>query len=277
VRGHVMVWPGYRYLPPWLAKLDKQPDALRAAIDAHITEIGRAAGKQVSQWDVLNEVFANRELTNALGDEEMIRWFKQAQAVAPHATLYYNDYAGLVRGGFPTGHKQHFEETIRYLKDEGAPIGGMGIQGHFGALLTPPHRLLSELDRWAAHDLEIMITEFDVTVPGAQLRADFTRDFLTVCFSHPQVKGVVTWGFWAKAHWKPESAFFTEDWQLTAMGEQWVELTTKTWHTDETLTTDASGRVRLRGFLGAYEIFSGEQKMSVIHASDGTTAVIKVP
>jgi GH35 family endo-1,4-beta-xylanase len=261
-RGHVLVWPGWRHLPKWLEPLKENPDELRKVIDDHIREVGRAAGGLVRDWDVLNEVYANRDLTNLLGDREMVHWFKEARKAAPKARLYYNDYAGLVRGGFPTSHKDHFEKTLRFLIDHGAPIDGMGIQGHFGSLLTPPRRLYAELDRWAALGLDILITEFDVTVPDEKLRADFTRDFLTVCFSHPGVIGIVSWGFWEKMHWKPDAAFFAKDWSVTPMGREWIRLTRKTWTTDETGITDAKGQVKIRGFLGDYTVASGKVQTS---------------
>lgn len=270
VRGHVMVWPGYRYLPKRIKALAEDPDALREAIDEHIGEVGAAAGDRVRDWDVLNEVYANRDLTDVLGDGAMVHWFRVARSVAPRAKLYYNDYAGLVRGGFPTGHKDHFEKTLRYLVDQGAPIDGIGIQGHFGSLLTPPQRLYAELNRWGALGLGILVTEFDVTVPNEQLRADYTRDFLTVCFSHPDVDGILAWGFWAGAHWRPEAAFFTRDWQLTPVGRAWADLTTKTWRTDETRSTDAHGRVQLRAFLGDYTVTSGETKKTFRHQKPGS-------
>ena len=167
--------------------------------------------------------------------------------------MYYNDYAALIHGGHPTGHKTHFEKTINYLIDNGAPIDGIGIQGHFGSLLTPPHRILEELDHWGSFGKKIMITEFDVIVPDEQLRVDFLRDFFISCFSHESVDGIVVWGFWAGSHWKPQAAFYDKDWKLTKMGQQWKELT-KQWHTDQTLTTDSNGIVKLRGFIGDYKV-----------------------
>ena len=276
VRGHVMVWPGYRHLPSWIQALDKQPDVLRRVIDAHIREVGYAAGDLVREWDVMNELYANRDLTNILGQEETVRWFKVAKQVAPHAKRYYNDYAGLVRGGFPTTHKDHFEETLRYLIDNGAPIDGIGIQGHFGSLLTTPDRLYSGLERWAALGKTILITEFDVTVPDSQLRADFTRDFLTICFSHPRVTGVVSWGFWAKAHWRPESAFFDSDWNITPMGKQWVDFA-KTWRSDATLVTDAEGKVKLRALLGDYSITTEGAQTTLKHKKPGSQITLSLP
>jgi endo-1,4-beta-xylanase len=268
-RGHVMVWPGFRYLPPWLKSLTDKPDALRAVVNAHIREAGYAVGDRVRDWDVVNELYDNRELTAILGKEESLQWFKQAQQVAPQTKRFYNDYAALVRGGFPTGHKDHFEETLRYLIDNKAPIDAIGIQGHFGSLLTAPERLYTELDRWAGLGQPILITEYDVTVPNAELRADFTRDFLTTCFSHPNVQGVVTWGFWSKAQWRPESALFAEDWQPTLMGQQWIKLVSQ-WRTDETLTTNANGQVKLRAFLGDYTIGTAGREQKLRHRQGGT-------
>jgi len=254
VRGHVMVWPGHRYLPEWIKAIEDKPEALAKVIDGHIREIGYAVQGKVRDWDVVNEIFDNRDLTNALGDEAAIHWFEEARRVAPGVDLYYNDYAGLVRGGHPTTHKDHFEKTVKYLIDNKAPIDGIGIQGHFGSLLTPPERIVSELDRWGALGLKVQITEFDVTVPDEQLRADFARDFLIACFSHEAVDGIVTWGFWEGAHWKPKSALFDKDWNPTPIGKHWIELTKERWWTDETLTTDKNGKLSLRGFKGSYLI-----------------------
>jgi GH35 family endo-1,4-beta-xylanase len=270
VRGHVMVWPGHRYLPEWIKSIEDKPDALAKVIDGHIREVGYATKGKVRDWDVINEIFDNRDLTNALGDEAAIHWFKEARRIAPGVDLYYNDYAGLVRGGHPTAHKDHFEQTVKYLVDGGAPIDGIGIQSHFGSLLTPPQRLISELDRWNALGLKIQITEFDVTVPDEQLRADFARDFLIACFSHEAVDGIVTWGFWAPAHWEPKSALFDSDWNPTPIGQHWIELTKKRWWTDETLTTDAEGKVNLRGFKGTYSIQCNGKEVTVDLADGGT-------
>ncbi len=252
VRGHVMVWPGHRYLPEWIKTIEGQPETLSKVIDGHIREVGYATQGKLRDWDVVNEIFDNRDLTNVLGDEAAIHWFQEARRVAPGVDLYYNDYAGLVRGGHPTAHKDHFEKTVKYLIDNGAPIDGIGIQGHFGALLTPPVRLVSELDRWNALGLKIQITEFDVTVPNEQLRADFARDFLIACFSHQAVDGIVTWGFWESAHWEPKAALFDAQWNPTLIGQHWIELTKKRWWTDEKMTTDEDGKLNLRGFKGTY-------------------------
>lgn len=275
IRGHVLVWPGAGHLPPWVNKMTKEnPQGLAAEIEKHIQEMATVVGDDARDWDVMNELFSNRDLTKVLGDEATIEWFKSAQRHSPNTRRFYNDYAALVRGGFPTGHKAHFEQTLRYLVDNGAPIDGIGIQGHFGSLLTPPHRLYEELNRWAKFDLDILVTEFDVTVPGEELRADYVRDFMTLCFSHPQVTGIVSWGFWANAHWRPESAFFDGNWNFTPMGREWIRLT-REWRTDVDAKTDANGQVKVRAFLGDYSVKAGAAEKLFQHRRSGSAITLR--
>ena len=271
VRGHVMVWAGQGHIPNWVRALKDQPKSLRPTVAARIREMSYLTRGIAEDWDVINEGFDNHDLMDWLGDEAMVEWFKEADAASPDCDLYYNDYAALVRGGHPTGHKEHFEKTIKYLIDNGAPIDGIGIQGHFGSLLTPPFRILKELDHWGSYNKKIMITEFDVIVPDEALRVDFMRDFLITCFSHESVDGVVIWGFWAGAHWMPQAALYDQNWELTKMGQQWQQLK-KQWHTDETLTTDNNGMVKLRGFIGDYKIESGGRTFDVTLPKSGSIA-----
>ena len=84
--------------------------------------------------------------------------------------------------------------------------------------------------------------------------ADYTRDYLTVMFSHPSVIGVLTWGFWEKRHWIPAAAYYRADWTLRPAGQVWQNLVRKTWWTDTTAQTGEQGRISLRAFLGDYEI-----------------------
>ena len=100
-----------------------------------------------------------------------------------------------------------------------------------------------------------------MTAPDEALKADFTRDFLTVCFSHPAVSGVLTWGFWEGAHWMPEAALFNRDWTPTAMGRQWMDLTQNVWTTDQDVTVDDTGKVNFRGYIGDYTMtINGSEK-----------------
>ncbi len=265
LRGHNLIWPAWRYSPQDLQKLKDNPEALRQRINSHIRDEAGAMKGLVVDWDVINEPYNNHDVMDILGDGEMIAWFKLAHSLDPGARLYVNDFAILSAGGLDKAHQDHFEKTLRLLKDGGAPITSLGMQSHFGGTPTPPERMLAILDRYAALGLDISITEHDIDSSDEQLQADFTRDFLTTTFSHPSVVAVLTWGFWEKSHWKPDAAYYRGDWSVTPAGQAWLDLVMKKWWTNTTLKTAADGTARTRGFLGDYEI-------TVRH--DGTTKTV---
>lgn len=253
VRGHVMVWPSWRYTPKFLRQLENDPAALRAAVLNHIADQTAALGDRLAEWDVINETYAHHDLLDILGREAMADWFKAARAGAPNPVLFYNDYT-MFSGEGPGSPSQHFYDTVRFLLEKGAPLGGIGEQGHFGGSPPPPMKVLSTFDRFAAFGLPIQISEFDIDTSDEELQVAYTRDFLTAAFSHPAVTGVMSWGFWAGSHWKPRAAFWERDWTLRPNGRVFLDLIFKEWWTNADLVADAEGRARVRAFLGEHEI-----------------------
>jgi len=254
VRGHCLIWPSWHNTPRDLPRLKDDPEALRQRINTHIaSEVSAMKGRLVD-WDVINEPYNNNDVMKVLGDSEMIAWFKLARSLDPDVRLTLNDYAILSAGGMDKAHQDHFERTLRFLKDGGAPITGLGMQSHFGGTPTPPEKMLAILDRFAALGLDISITEHDIDTQDEQLQADFTRDFLTTVFSHPSVVAILTWGFWENSHWRPNAAYYRSDWSITPAGQAWLDLVMKKWWTNASLETGADGTARTRGFLGSYEI-----------------------
>ena len=169
VRGHVLIWPGWRNLPRSLRPHENDPAYLRAAVDKHIRDVASAVKGTVIHWDVMNEPFDNHDLIDILGDDAMVDWFKAARAVDPAPKLFINDYAILSGGGGDTPHRAHYEKTIQYLVDHKAPLDGIGMQGHFGDALTAPEDLLAILDRFARFGKPIWITEYDVVIKDEEL------------------------------------------------------------------------------------------------------------
>jgi GH35 family endo-1,4-beta-xylanase len=254
MRGHVLVWPSWQYLPKSAQALRDNPTALRKHTDEHIRSmVGRTRGR-FTDWDVINEPFAHHDLMDLLGEEVMVEWFKAARESDPDVKLFLNDYAGLANEGLDTPHKDHFEKTTRFLIEKGAPIAGIGLQCHFGWSVTPPEAALKELDRWGALGLEVQITEFDVETTDEELQADYTRDLLTLAFSHPSVSAIMIWGFWEGRHWKPDAALWRRDWSIKPNGKVWTDLTLREWHTSGEAVTDADGWISFRGFHGSYTL-----------------------
>ena len=281
VRGHCLVWPGKKNLPDDLLPLFDQPEQLRQNIYGHIGEQVRTLRGQLVEWDVLNEPFTNTDVQSVLGDGEMIRWFHAAHATDPAAQLFINDYSILESGGRDAAHQDHYFKTIKFLADAGAPVQGIGIQGHFSEDLTAIPRLTEILDHFATFGLPIQITEFDFNTYDEQLQADYTRDFLTAMFSHASISGVMVWGFWETRHWIPAGAFYRADWSLRPAGKVWKELTQKTWWTNATAKTDAEGAAKVRGFFGEYEVvvsLNGKTTTKLVTlARDGARLDLRLP
>ena len=101
--------------------------------------------------------------------------------------------------------------------------------------------MLELLDQFAAFGKDLQVTEFDVAVADEQVQADYTRDFLTVCFSHPAIKGFMIWGFWEGAHWKPSAAMIRRDWSTKPNYDAWNDLIYRQWWTDTRGVTAGDG------------------------------------
>ena len=183
----------------------------------------------------------------------MVDWFKLAHHADPDCRLFINDF-GILDGGKFNEHRANFYDNIKFLTAKGAPIGGIGIQSHFGTELPAPADMLKILDQFAAFGLPIEATEVSISLQDRQLQADYLRDYLIAMFSHPSVQDVMLWGFWQRRHWRPEGGIFAEDWSHAPAAQAWIDLTQKQWSTDVTVTTDDRGAAGIRGFYGAYEI-----------------------
>jgi endo-1,4-beta-xylanase len=258
VRGHNVIWPGMSNLPDDVQTMLKASPvdaaALRTRINNHIHEVMTYTKGKVTEWDVLNEPVANKDVQAALGDAEMTAWFKQARQEDPNIKLYLNEYNLTEAGGYDLQHINAVYGIIQNILANGGPVDGIGLQSHFDTNLTPPDRVLQVLDKFAAFGKDLQVTEFDVSPGDEQVQADYTRDYLTICFSHPAIKGFLMWGFWEGAHWRKAAAMIRQDWTTKPNYDVWNNLVYKQWWTDVTGTTAADGTFRTRGFLGDYAI-----------------------
>jgi len=254
VRGHNLVWPSWRNSPRDLRALSGDKAALAKRVHDHILNEVTAMRGQLVEWDVVNEPFANHDIMDVLGNDVMIDWYKWAHEADPGPRLFLNDYPPLDGAATNDAHLNAFEKTLRFLKDGGAPLGGIGFQCHIGGGLIPPEHLISGLDRFAKLDLPIEATEFDVNTDDEDAQADYTRDFMTALFSHPAANGIMMWGFWEGRHWIPQAALWRRDWTIKPNGQAWLDLVQKAWWTNADGKTDRSGVYHTRGFLGDYEV-----------------------
>ena len=207
VRGYALVWPDWGH-SKWAAKF-KDRDSLTSnrRINA---KVGALKGK-VDEWDVITEAKNNVTSPNSLfntagGADALTEWCKVARQADPNAKLFVTDDGVLDSSTTPTWQNRSGKPTYAWVADtvygylqqmvsKQAPFDGIGFEGHFKqlAFLTPPEELYSRLERFAALGKDLAITELEVAVPDpkdekqAALQADYTRDLLTVFFSHPKI------------------------------------------------------------------------------------------
>jgi endo-1,4-beta-xylanase len=146
-------------------------------LKSHImTVVGRYKGK-ITGWDVFNESIADggdgttenlRTFSwyQYVGPEVLTLAFKWAHEADPQAELYYNDYN--IEQGAVQNKGKHASSLLllKRLIAEGAPITGVGIQGHWH-LDTNLKDVEKAIENYAALGLKVSITELDVTATGS--------------------------------------------------------------------------------------------------------------
>jgi endo-1,4-beta-xylanase len=277
VRGHVMVWPSWQH-SPHLVKFKQDKAVLGAAIMNQIADQTTVMNGQFIEWDVINEPFAHHAIIDSLGGRAVVvDWFNAARKNMPGVKLFLNEYTMFHADGAGS---DSFYNYVKFLKENNAPIDGIGEQGHIGG--TPPgiDLVLKRLDHFAEFGLPIQISEFDITSDDDDFKARYMRDFMTAVFSHPSTIGFMQWGFWEKAHWIPAGALWDKDWNLRAHGKVFTHLVSNVWTTKTAGVTGNDGRFVVRGFNGDYEILVKKGNKQVVQkavlGADGQTVVVKL-
>jgi endo-1,4-beta-xylanase len=189
VWGHTLVW--HAQTANWFFEpgADGKPVTRELAMErlkSHITTVvGRYKGRLMG-WDVVNEAIndgggrggrggaagaasaenlRNSNWNRLIGPEFLTLAFKWAHEADPQAELNYNDYN--IEQGASSGGGKHASSMAllkRLLKD-GAPITGVGIQGHWD-LRTNLADVDKAISDYESLGLKVSISELDVKVAG---------------------------------------------------------------------------------------------------------------
>ncbi len=249
LRGSPLISPRWDGLPRDLREKQDDPEFIRTAVRERVsTTVGELDGR-ISEWDVVDRPLDHHDLMDLLGWQEMDEWFRLAKEAAPEPRLVLNEYDVLAGDRLA-----ELVGLVGSLIDRQVPIDAIGIKGHFG-VQPPSIQVLSDrLDQLASFDLPLVITEFDMDTDDEQLQADFTRDLMTLAFSHPSVEGIVFWGFWEGRQAVPQAAMYRQDWTIKPNGEVYRDLVLGEWWTDVEALSNADGVLLTRGILGDYTI-----------------------
>jgi endo-1,4-beta-xylanase len=208
------IW--HSQVPSWVTNGNFNNATLISILQNHIANVvGHFKGKCYA-WDVVNEAL-NEDGSYRTSDSVWGRTigatsfiplaFKAAAAADPNARLYYNDYNIEKAGSKANG----VLNLVRMVKAAGAPIHGVGLQGHFTTgQVGAASGLVSVLNSYAALGVEVAYTELDMRTPSSS--PDFAQqaaDLATVVSACRQVAacvGITTWGFTDKYTWISNSA-----------------------------------------------------------------------
>ena len=163
---------------PEMTKVPKYVQATKEefydSLRAHINFVVNRYKDVVYCWDVVNEAMSDSDNIDApyeesfrksqayqlCGDEFIKNAFIWAHEADPEAGLFYNDYSA-----WTPAKRTYIYNMVKKLQSEGAPITGIGMQGHYNIFDNPT---LEDFEAAIKMYLELVddlqITEFDIRI-----------------------------------------------------------------------------------------------------------------
>ena len=251
VRGHTTIYPRWSNTPKEIKALSKV-DAPKAISD-HIKETASRMNGWYSDWDLVNEMYGHMDWIDSMGGmDSLAQWHKISNEKSPDTRIYYN-HNGMVSSSKNSGFRKNIFNMMKIMKEKNL-IDGIGIEGHLDEDSPSPEVMYTYLDWYSELDLPIRITEFDLGGEDRQEHGRKFGEYLTTFFSHPNVKGITLWGFTDGFMWQKQKGLITPKGELLPAGEVYKNLVLNEWWTNVTGTTDSDGKLKIRGFLGDYEV-----------------------
>ena len=194
--------------PEWVKAIN-DPAELRRVMRDHLTAITARYGQEIGRWIVVNEpleyggtaVYRNH-FYNVLGPDYISETFRIARQAAPDSELWLNE----IFTENNTAKASALVDLAAALVAEGAPIDGVGLQGH---LFTgdPDYELVQDtMQRLAGLGLKVAITEMDAPVGGDlpdrfEAQAQRMAGMVKACLAVPACDSVTFWGLDDEVSW----------------------------------------------------------------------------
>jgi GH35 family endo-1,4-beta-xylanase len=278
-KGHPLMWATKSGTPDWLTEYTV--GETEELMKTRVLNITSGFRDKIELWDVVNEPINVKTWKHKMQNfydendwgvtdtipliadyvEQALKWAHQGN---PKATLLINEYRTLADNDA----RKRYDDLLSELKKRNAPLSGMGIQAH-----EPRQEWFSPGEVWKTFDLysrfgyPIHITEFHpqssgVPITGSwrtgawtpEAQAEFTEQFVKLCFGHPAVASINWWGFSDRNIWLPGGGLVDGEYQPKPVYNMLDKLINQTWKTITTIQTDNQGTVAFRGFFGEYEI-----------------------
>jgi endo-1,4-beta-xylanase len=283
VRGHCIYWGIPNRVQDWLKAMSD--DGLRLALQQRGRSIAARYRDRFPEYDLNNEMIHANYYEERFGPQitkEMAQWVKEGD---PNAKLDVNDY------DITTGNKlDAYVKDIRRLLDMGVPVAGIGVQGHLHGDSFDAAALQNSLDVLSQFKLPIRITEYNfpgqrsrfmttdkqgvMTPEEEKTKAEALTQFFRICFAHPSVTGIMSWGFWEGANWIPQSSLYKRDWTPLPAAAAYRDLVFNKWWTRWSGAADAKGSAEVRVFYGKHKVtVNGKETVVTITTGEKSKTV----
>jgi len=297
LKGHPLCW--HTLSAPWLMEMSNA-DILKTQLERINREVTEFKGL-IDIWDVINEVvimpifdkYDNgiTRICKDLGRLKLVREvFKAARESNPEATLLINDF----------NISESYDILIEGLLEADIPIDAIGIQSHMHQGYWGVEKTLEVLERFSRFKLPIHFTEntlvsghimppeiedlndyqipsWPTTPEGEERQAREAVLHYTTLFSHPSVESITWWDFVDGLWLGAPAGFLTKDNRVKPVYNEIHRLIKGEWWTKEySDASDEQGIIKVRGFLGDYELECQGRTISftVDKVNDPLTVVI---
>ena len=144
------------------------------SLKVHIQTVVNRYKDVIYCWDVVNEAMSDADNPDApyedsfrksqayqlCGDEFIKNAFIWAHEADPNCGLFYNDYSA-----WTPAKRTYIYNMVKKLQSEGAPITGIGMQGHYNIFDNPTlEDFETAINMYLELVDDIQITEFDIRI-----------------------------------------------------------------------------------------------------------------
>ena len=177
MRGHCLCW--HSQFANWMFTDKKGKPVTKEVfyqrMRDHIHQVVNRYKDIVYAWDVLNEAIADGDLRkmpwmketpspyrktkmmDLCGEEFIVKVFQYARETDPNAKLFYNDY-----NAADPAKRDRIYNMVKKMKAEGAPIDGIGMQGHYNIYGPSMEDFEAAIKKYSEIVSEVQITELDL-------------------------------------------------------------------------------------------------------------------
>ncbi|KAG0458545.1 hypothetical protein HPP92_023702 [Vanilla planifolia] len=247
-RGHCIFWEVEDAVQQWVKSLEK--DDLMTAVQRRLEGLLLRFKGKFKHYDVNNEMLHGSFYRDRLGEDIHAYMFREAHKLDPSAILFVNDY-NVEDGCDAKASPEMFINQVLDLLNRGAPIQGIGLQGHIsnpvGEIVT------AALDKLAILGLPIWFTELDVDAANEHVRAEDLEVMLREAYAHPSVEGIVLWGFWELSMFRDNAHLVNAEGHINEAGKRYLALKQE-WLSHSEGHANSFGEFEFRGYHGLYSL-----------------------